>query len=72
VCEKSIMRVLNLEVSPPGTEENITPEDEWLSRHAIPLPDDSLEIQSPPHTPVFPDASSDVPPGWDNVDPWGV
>ncbi|KAK1649170.1 hypothetical protein QYE76_066975, partial [Lolium multiflorum] len=62
--QKSIMRALNVEVSPPGSEENITPEAEWVSQHGIPLPADGLEIESPPHTPPYPGASSDLPPGW--------
>ncbi|KAK1649515.1 hypothetical protein QYE76_067320 [Lolium multiflorum] len=69
--QKSIMRALNVEVSsPPGSEENITPEAEWVSEHGIPLLEDGLEIQSPPHTPPHPGAPSDLPPGWANADPW--
>jgi hypothetical protein len=63
IHQKSIMRALHVDVSPPGTEENITPEPEWLSQHGIPLPDDGLEIQSPPRTPVHLGASSEFPPG---------
>ncbi|KAK1695019.1 hypothetical protein QYE76_011716 [Lolium multiflorum] len=70
IREKSIMRALHLDVSPPNTEENITPEEEWLSRHEIPLPDDGLENQSSPHTPVYTGASSGFPPGWANADRW--
>ncbi|KAK1610252.1 hypothetical protein QYE76_033925 [Lolium multiflorum] len=70
--QKSIMRALNVDVSPPGSEEKITPEAEWVSQHGIPLPPDGLEIESPPHTPPFHDAPSDLPPGWANADPWGV
>ncbi|KAK1666498.1 hypothetical protein QYE76_054657 [Lolium multiflorum] len=67
--EKSIMRALNVEVSPPGSEESITPEAEWVSQHGVPLPPDGLEIESPPHTPPFPGAPSDLPPGWVLADP---
>ncbi|KAK1667608.1 hypothetical protein QYE76_055767 [Lolium multiflorum] len=70
--QKSIMRALNVDVSPPGSEESITPEAEWVSQHGIPLPPDGLEIESPPHTPPYPDASSNLPPGWANADPWDV
>ncbi|KAK1650243.1 hypothetical protein QYE76_068048 [Lolium multiflorum] len=72
VRQKSIMRALAVEVSPPGSEENITPEAEWVSQHGVPLPPDGLEIESPPHTPPYPGAPSDLPPGWANADPWGV
>ncbi|KAK1615955.1 hypothetical protein QYE76_021472 [Lolium multiflorum] len=72
VRQKSIMRALSVDVSPPGSEENITPEAEWVSQHGMPLPPDGLEIESPPHTPPFPGASSNLPPGWANADPWGV
>jgi hypothetical protein len=72
VRQKSIMRALEVEVSPPGSEENITPEAEWVSRHGVPLPPDGLEIESPPHTPPYPGASSNLPPGWANADPWDV
>ncbi|KAK1602558.1 hypothetical protein QYE76_037407 [Lolium multiflorum] len=72
VRQKSIMRALEVEVSPPGSEENITPEAEWVSQHGVPLPPDGLEIESPPHTPPYPGAPSDLPPGWANADPWGV
>ncbi|KAK1698156.1 hypothetical protein QYE76_014853 [Lolium multiflorum] len=72
VRQKSIMRALEVEVSPPGSEENITPEAEWVSRHGVPLPPDGLEIESPPHTPPYPGAPSNLPPGWANADPWGV
>ncbi|KAK1665198.1 hypothetical protein QYE76_053357 [Lolium multiflorum] len=72
VRQKSIMRALAVEVSPPGSEENITPEAEWISQHGLPLPPDGLEIESPPHTPPYPGAPSDLPPGWANADPWGV
>ncbi|KAK1628973.1 hypothetical protein QYE76_003288 [Lolium multiflorum] len=72
VRQKSIMRALNVDVSPPGSEESITPEAEWVSQHGIPLPPDGLEIESPPHTPPFHGAPSDLPPGWANADPWGV
>ncbi|KAK1646045.1 hypothetical protein QYE76_063850 [Lolium multiflorum] len=72
VRQKSIMRALEVEVSPPGSEENITPEVEWVSRHGVPLPPDGLEIESPPHTPPYPGASSNLPPGWANAEPWDV
>ncbi|KAK1697306.1 hypothetical protein QYE76_014003 [Lolium multiflorum] len=72
VRQKSIMRALAVEVSPPGSEENITPEAEWISQHGLPLPPDGLEIESPPHTPPYPGAPSDLPPGWANADPWDV
>ncbi|KAK1647072.1 hypothetical protein QYE76_064877 [Lolium multiflorum] len=72
VRQKSIMRALEVEVSPPGSEENITPEAEWVSQHGMPLPPDGLEIESPPHTPPYPGATSNLPPGWANADPWGV
>ncbi|KAK1663133.1 hypothetical protein QYE76_051292 [Lolium multiflorum] len=72
VRQKSIMRALEVEVSPPGSEENITPEAEWISQHGLPLPSDGLEIESPPHTPPYPGAPSDLPPGWANADPWDV
>ncbi|KAK1679732.1 hypothetical protein QYE76_040580, partial [Lolium multiflorum] len=68
--QKSIMRALEVEVSPPGSEENITPEAEWVSQHGMPLPPDGLEIESPPHTPPYPGATSNLPPGWANADPW--
>jgi hypothetical protein len=80
--EKSIMRALSLEVSPPGTEMTITPEDQSMSAHATALPANVDEIQSPPRTPVYPGASSydggggsaggGIPPGWENATPWGV
>jgi hypothetical protein len=70
VRQKSIMRALEVEVSPPGSEENITPEAEWVSQHGMPLPPDGLEIESPPHTPPYPGATSNLPPGWANADPW--
>ncbi|KAK1652490.1 hypothetical protein QYE76_070295 [Lolium multiflorum] len=72
VRQKSIMRALEVEVSPPGSEENITPEAEWISQHGLPLPPDGLEIESPPHTPPYPGAPSDLPPGWANAVPWDV
>ncbi|KAK1631946.1 hypothetical protein QYE76_006261, partial [Lolium multiflorum] len=72
VRQKSIMRALEVEVSPPGSEENITPEAEWVSQHGMPLPPDGLEIESPPHTPPYPGATSNLPPGWANADPWDV
>jgi hypothetical protein len=72
VHQKSIMWALNVDVSPPDTEENNTPEAEWVSQHGISLPDVGLEIQSPPRTPVHTVTSSDLPPGWANVDPWDV
>ncbi|KAK1698820.1 hypothetical protein QYE76_015517, partial [Lolium multiflorum] len=72
VRQKSIMRALAVDVSPPGSEENITPEAEWVSQHGMPLPPDGLEIESPPHTPPYPGATSNLPPGWANADPWDV
>ncbi|KAK1668977.1 hypothetical protein QYE76_057136 [Lolium multiflorum] len=71
VRQKSIMRALEVEVSPPGSEEDVTPEAEWVSRYGVPLPPDGLEIESPPHTPPYPGASN-LPPGWANADPWGA
>ena len=32
--QKSIMRKLELEVSPPGSEENIIPKPQWISSHS--------------------------------------
>ncbi|KAK1661718.1 hypothetical protein QYE76_049877, partial [Lolium multiflorum] len=72
VRQKSIMRALEVKVSPPGSEENITPEAEWVSSYGVPLPPDGLEIESPPHTPPYPGATSNLPPGWANADPWGA
>ncbi|KAK1697716.1 hypothetical protein QYE76_014413 [Lolium multiflorum] len=72
VRQKSIMRALAVDVSPPGSEESITPEAEWVSQHGMPLPPDGLEIESPPHTPPYPGATSNLPPGWANADPWDV
>ncbi|KAK1630029.1 hypothetical protein QYE76_004344 [Lolium multiflorum] len=70
VRQKSIMRALAVDVSPPGSEESITPEAEWVSQHGMPLPPDGLEIESPPHTPPYPGATSNLPPGWANAEPW--
>jgi len=64
-------------VSPPGTEENITPEGEWRSQHAEEWPTDmDDEILSPPRTPEYAGASSSgaaggAPPGWGDAS-WDV